>query len=96
MRRSVLEWKAGKLSTTKITHSKCKENQPMKKINNSSNEKIPQTVGMEKKSERNGKEVKQEQTKEKRLLRLNLQGLLQKLEAAKNAPKKSVPEEDVE
>jgi transposase len=73
----------------------------MEKISKSSNGKTLQRVGKnatktEKTTECSNKAEKQEPRREKRLLRLNLQCLLQKLEAAKNATKKSVPEDDVE
>jgi hypothetical protein len=75
----------------------------VEKISKSSNGKTPKRVGKnanetEKKAERpdGGKAVKKEPRQEKKLLRLNLQCLLQKLDAAKNAPKRSVPEDDVE
>lgn len=77
----------------------------MAKSINSANGKKLQTVGKnttetkkrpERLDGRDGEAVKEEPRREKKLLRLNLQCLLQKLEAAKNAPKKSVPEDDVE
>ncbi len=71
----------------------------MKKINKSSNEKKQQTVenNAARKGSRAGKAGKQDSTKEvKNLQRLNVQCLLQKLEAAKNAPKETAPEEKLE
>ena len=79
----------------------------MKKTINSANGKKLKTVvenatKIEKTAKSNkgskaGKAVKQEPMVEvKRLQRLNVQCLLQKLEAAKNAPKEADPEDNVE
>jgi transposase len=67
----------------------------MKKTINSSNEKKLKTIG--KNATKIEKAPENEQiAKVKRQQRLNVQCLLQKLEAAKNAPKEAAPEDNVE
>jgi transposase len=67
----------------------------MKKTINSSNEKKLKTIG--KNATKTEKAPENEQiAKVKRQQRLNVQCLLQKLEAAKNAPKEAAPEDNVE